>query len=433
MKLFKLFLLLSLLLSFHLVSAGGNIPPFDQPVNPDLYLIRPGDTLQVIFIKSKIKPVQLIVDPEGKIVDETLGIFDLSHTSLTQARVILEKSLKENYNVREISISISSPRLVTVTIYGAVVKPGIYKGYTSQRVSEIIKKAGGILPIGSRRWIVFSGGVRDLKVDLDETNYLSSLDYDPYLYAGYTLYIPNRSNSLVQVIGEVNNPREIELLPDDNVSKLIALAGGLTPFADTTAVKIISPNDHQTKKTLEVGDIILVPPQKKSENELKIAIFGAVTQPGYYSFRAKMTLAELIQEAGGFLSNASKGLTTIFRKPAFNYAGKVTELRFPISHLMDNNKGKLSFNLQAEDSVFVPINVGYVRVSGAVLDPGYFPYVQGKKALFYINNAGGFIPNTKGEDIFIYNPIAKLSSKVSSETIVSDGSEIIVKQIKESQ
>lgn len=432
MKLFKLLILLSLLLSFHLVSAEGNIPSFDQPVNPDLYLIRPGDTLQVTFIKSKIKPIKLMVDPEGKIVDETLGIFDLSHTSLTQARVILGKSLKENYKVNEIAVSITNPRLVSVSVTGKIVRPGIYKGYSSQRVSEIIKKAGGILYGGSQRGIVFSGGVRDLKVDLDVTNYLNSLDFDPYLYAGYSLYIPNRSDNLVQVIGEVNKPREIELLPDDNVSKLIALAGGVTRFADTTAVKIISPNDHQTKKTLEVGDIILVPPRKKVGSELKVAVFGAVTHPGYYPFTSKKTLIELIQDAGDFLSQANKGLTTIFRKPAFDYAGKVTELRFPISHLMDA-KNESSFGLQVEDSVFVPINVGYVRVSGAVFNPGYFPYVKGEEALFYINNAGGFIPSTRGEEIFIYNPIAKMSSKALSKTIVDDGSEIIVRQIKESQ
>ena len=55
--------------------------------------MRPGDQLRATFIGARISPMTFGVDPEGRIVDQSLGIIDLSGTNLTEARERLGAAL----------------------------------------------------------------------------------------------------------------------------------------------------------------------------------------------------------------------------------------------------------------------------------------------------------------------------------------------------
>jgi len=85
------------------------------------------------------------------------------------------------------------------------------------------------------------------------------------------------------------------------------------------------------------------------------------------------------------------------------------------------------FVLKPEDSVLVPVNTGYVKVSGEVLNPGLFPYIKGKNASFYIGVAGGYSSNARQDIILKFNRVSKMSESHSPEIQVHDGDEIVVK------
>ena len=399
---------------------------FDQPIDPELYLLRPGDKIDVIFLNSKLPPLSLTVNPEGKVIDQTLGIFDLTEKTLSQTKELLNNKLTSLFNVKEFVITISEPRPVTVSISGAVYHPGIYTAYTSDRVSGIIEKAGGIIPDGSVRWISFSGGPNRLIVDLDRAIYLNDYRANPCLYAGYAIYVPSKSDNVVSVAGEVNNPREIELVNDDTIENLILFAGGARSNADLDDIKIISKNKNSTSEALQSGDIILIPPRTQTAIDKKVAIFGAVQNPGFYEYTENRGLNDIVDQAGGFLTDANKELTTIFRKPRIDINGRVSEKRFPIANIYKSDNVDDAVTLAPEDSIYVPVNVGFVTVSGAVYNPGYFPYLKGKDALYFIKNAGGFLPTANNSEISILNPVSKITTMVSTGVLVSDGTEIIV-------
>ena len=82
--------------------------------------------------------------------------------------------------------------------------------------------------------------------------------------------------------------------------------------------------------------------------------------------------------------------------------------------------------LQPDDSVYVPFFVGYVRVSGQVLNPGLFPYVPEKDALFYISAAGGYLPTADKDRVDMYNRVARVTTSVSTGVQVHEGNELIV-------
>ena len=302
---------------------------FDQPIDPDIYLIRPGDELVVTFIKAKLSPLTLKVDPEGKVVDATLGVFDLSHQTLTKVKNVLRQAVRELYNVDEIAISVTQPAKVGIAVSGAVLSPGLYTAYTSQRVSEIIDSAGGVLATGSRRWIVLSGGPQEIIVDLDRADNLGDNAANPCLYAGYSVHVPSKSDEVVQVVGEVNMPREIELVAGDDLKLLLALAGGVRSNADVGAAHVVgrSQQNPNQKLSIKAGDIIMVPPKAQSKDYDHLTVFGAVEKLGKYEYRKGMTLDNLIRLAGGFTSYANGGRTTLFRKARSDEWGRITKVR----------------------------------------------------------------------------------------------------------
>ena len=169
---------------------------------------------------------------------QTLGVYDLSRRTLAYTQQMFTDVLANLYKADQIEISISEPRRVALHVSGAVARPGTYKGFTSHRVSEIIELAGGILFHGTTRRIEFTGGPEPLMVDLDRAAYLGDNSANPCLYAGYSIHVPSKSADRVQVVGEVNRPREVELVPGDDIMTLVSLAGGLRSGADVEAIKI---------------------------------------------------------------------------------------------------------------------------------------------------------------------------------------------------
>ncbi len=404
---------------------------FDNPVDPEQYIIRPGEDLYVTFVNAQVDGLKLGVDPEGKIIHPTLGVIDLTDRTLAEARILLKEELGRLYSVEEIVVSIAQPRRIAVSVSGAVENPGLYEGFTSQRVSELIDKAGGVRWKASTRQIVFSGGRLPAMVDLDKVKYLGDNDDNPCLYAGYSIYVPDRHRDRVQVVGEVFNPREVELVAGDDVATLIALAGGVRSSAAVDSVQVIGSGRRLVGLSHQplAGDIIFVPSASVYDSQEQLIVFGAVANPGQYDCDSGITVADLISHAGGLEPEASRSLITLFRRAGADAWGRVSDWRYPITGSGAGNI--MTMPLQPADSVYVPFFVGYVRISGEVLSPGIFPFVSEQDAMYYVNAAGGFLPNADKERIDMYNRIARVTTPISPGVKVHEGNELIVNQREE--
>ncbi len=401
---------------------------FDEPIDPAIYLIRPGEELQVTFIKTKLDGIKLAVDPEGRIVHQTPGVIDLSGKTLQEAQHVGDEALRKTFSVEQMTISILEPRRVAISVSGAVVNPGLYQGYTSQRVSELIERAGGVQPHGSTRNIVFSGGPGEIRVDLVRAAYLGDNSANPCLYAGYRISVPSKSRQRINVAGEVNLPREIELVSGDDLATIIGLAGGARSGADLSGVRVLereipSP-DEQFR--FEAGDIIFVPSADADASQTRVTFFGAVVNPGRYEFREGATLRDLLDLAGGFADCASVGLVTVFRKVRADEWGRTTDHRYPVSSPAGGPDKMLAMALHPSDSVYVPFSLGYVTVNGEVRNPGRFPLIEDKDAAYYINAAGGYLLSADRDYVDLYNRVAGTTASLSPGVLVHDGDELRV-------
>jgi len=405
--------------------AAGGTRPFDSPVDPNLYLIRPGERLEVVFLNTNLSTLHLTVNAEGRLVHRDLGVLDLSGKTLSQAREILLDPLKRLYNADEIVISINSIYPVAIHVSGMVNRPGTYLGYTSQRVSEIIDSAGGVIPGGSTRHIRFVGGADDIRVDLDFHRFASDDSYNPCLYAGTSVYVPHRTGTEVQIIGAVVLPRAVEMSGGETLADMIALAGGYLPTGDPTAAYLLNDSTRDLN-LLRPGDVVLIPEKAEAAETRTVTLWGEIRRPGKYDLPDQMTLADLLQVAGGFPSEANRDRVTVFRRAETDALGRRTEGRYPLVPIDENRFGHLF--LVPGDSVYVPRLVGYVSVSGLVTHPGMVPYSGGRTVDDYIRMAGGFTDPVVDPVMEVVDRISMLVRVATLRTIVYDGDRIIVSQ-----
>jgi protein involved in polysaccharide export with SLBB domain len=402
--------------------------PFDEPINPERYLIRPGERFEVVFVNTSLHNLILTVTSEGQVVHSGFGVVNLSGMTLKQAREVLTAALTPLFKADQIVISVSSIYPVPIQVSGMVNRPGTYYGYTSQRVNEIIDSAGGIAPGGSSRRITFRGGPNEISVDLDMALYgVSRLRTNSFLYAGRRVVVPEISEAPVTVDGQVVQPRAIELLPGESLDDLIMLAGGTrVDAAPDQAYAINDPSrDIHQPGNIRPGDQILVPSSKPSGEQDKIVVTGAVKQSGRrLTMSPGMTVAASIEAAGGYQPTANSSRVTVFRLAPEEGLSAQTDRRYPLWISLDRIASIL---LQAGDSVHVPLKLGHVEVVGEVARPGLYPFVESSTAEDYVAMAGGYVTEKSVITLELFDRVSGLTRTASLRTQMLDGDRLTVK------
>jgi protein involved in polysaccharide export with SLBB domain len=405
--------------------------PFDEPINPERYLIRPGERFEVVFVNTSLPNLNLTVTPEGQVVHSGFGVVDLSGMTLSQAREALTAVLKPLFNADRIVVSVASIYPVPIQVSGMVNRPGTYYGYTSQHVSEVIDSAGGIAPGGSSRRIVLRGGPKEIPIDLDMAQYGEGHPRtNSFLYAGQRVIVPEIQEPTVSVDGQVAQPRAIELLSGEGLADLIMLAGGAR--VDAALDRAFAVNDpgrdiHQLGG-IHPGDQILIPSSKPAGALDEIVVTGAVKQSGRrLAMSPGMTVAASIEAAGGYQPTANPNRVTVFRLATEEGPSAQTNRRYPLWVSPDKIA---TVTLQVADSVHVPVRLGHVEVVGEVVRPGLYPFVEKSTAGDYVAMAGGYATPKSVTALELFDRVSGITRTVSAHSQVLDGDRLTLKLIE---
>lgn len=131
-----------------------------------------------------------------------------------------------------------------------------------------------------------------------------------------------------------------------------------------------------------------------------VSLIGAVTKPGTYQLVGRVTLLDIISQAGGFKENASN---EIFVLREGKQAGGAT-IRIDLEDLTVNGNQKLNIPLQAGDVINIPIDETVtIFVFGAVKNPGALQVKKSMKVNIVqaIAQAGGISESGKYSGITI--------------------------------
>ena len=232
--------------------------------------------------------------------------------------------------------------------------------------------------------------------------------------------IIDRFENTVEVKGAIYRPGMYQLGEKVNsVRSLIESADGLTEEAmlSRAVIRRMKPNRTQEVLTvdlkgiiegtaadvpLENEDILFIPIQAVHQNLRTLSIDGEVIFPGTYEYAEKMTVEDLILQAGGLTDNASTVKVDVARRMIDPEATTSTmEIAKTYSFSIKPGfefDGDKSFTLQPYDAVSVrrsPVSVDpfRVRVEGEIAFEGFYTLEQKNQRLSdVVKAAGGVIP-----------------------------------------
>ena len=322
-------------------------------IDPETYRVGPGDEFQLVVPGVFELPIALVVDAEGGLVlPGSAGRVQVGGKSLHAAREEVQKALTALVRQREFALSLVRPRRFKVYVTGAVADPGAYEASPVTRVSEVIDRAGGIVPNGSARAIRIqrttgsSPGGSELTADLAAFAGRGNLQANPFLDGGDVIRVPFRGPE-VGVFGGVHLPGVYELALGETVGSAIELAGGLMPGArldlatlshadgtnrseealDLRGAMGASAADSSASdasgsrgaasamaRPLAAGDVLVIPLAADAAAIHHVDIEGEVAYPGSYPIRPGIdTPNEIIARAGGFTDQANVGGVRVVR------------------------------------------------------------------------------------------------------------------------
>ncbi|MGB9770976.1 MAG: SLBB domain-containing protein [Candidatus Kapaibacteriota bacterium] len=418
----------------------------EKEIDPEKYFLGPQDKLTISIVSTRPREIEVEVSPEGKISIPEVGVVDVKGLNLAKAKKVIIEKVKSILKATEVNVLLTNIRKFKVTITGAVQKSAIVAATSTDRVSEIIDKAGGFKENASLRKILLyrNDGKEIIKVDLLRFFFLNDREANPFVTGGDHIIVPFVSeNEYIEAQGEVVRPGKFEYVPGDSLSTLLRFAQGFTQLAQLDSVEFIRQNsfdnylriviDLSSWKNhinlpdaklsgdfpLKLGDRVFVRKVSEWEKPKTVVIEGEVVHPGKYAIDEKtFKISDLIKKCGGFTPEADVEKIRFIRQALLNVLDPEMERlsRIPPSEMSKNEyryflsrvnerKGLMSINfkrvlenpnsddnivLQDLDSIFVPKKNEFVNIQGRVNNPGLVAYKPGYNYLDYIQLAGGF-------------------------------------------
>ena len=207
------------------------------------YVLGPGDTIRVAVYQNPDLTLETRINEGGTISYPLLGSVKLGGLNLVDAEKAIAKGLKDGNFLKQpqVSLLLLTPAANQVSVLGMVNKPGRYPIIaSSNKLSEIMAMAGGIIP-GSGSDMVVVSGTRDgqaFRKEVDFTKVFASSGSEPdfELRNGDTIWVDRAPQ--IYMYGEVQRPGAQVLLRGTTVLQALANAGGLTLRGTQRGIKV---------------------------------------------------------------------------------------------------------------------------------------------------------------------------------------------------
>lgn len=333
---------------------------------------------------------------------------------------ILNGRLAGNVRLQDNDVIQVGPYESIVDIEGCVKRPMAYELRKNESLSTLLKYSGGFTNDAYKKAIRVlrkNGRMKSIfNVEEFEQPEFKMADGDAVTVDS----IIDRFENMVEVKGAVFRPGMYRLGEKVNsVRTLIESADGLTEEAMVAraVMRRMKPNRTQEVITidlkgimdgttadvpLENEDVLFIPTLAEHQNLRTLSINGEVIFPGVYEYAEKMTVEDLILQAGGLTDRASTVKVDVVRRlidPSATTATEEIAKTFTFQIKPDFQfTGDRSFMLEPYDVVSVrrspvssePFNV---RVEGEIAFEGSYAMEKKNQRLSdVVKAAGGVIP-----------------------------------------
>jgi protein involved in polysaccharide export with SLBB domain len=422
----------------------------EKPINPEQYLVGPGDQFIVNIISSEnVANYTLTISPTGEILIPSVGIVQVNGLTLSSSIKKMEIAIQSLNRSAKIFIILSEIREFKVKVIGHLQNPGFYTVTPVSRVSDLYEEIlhklqsgssvdynadqntdqntdQNLYPEMSRRNIEIFRNGETIPVDLVKFGSTGIDNNNPFLQQGDVVRVPLMEH-LVGIFGGIKIPGNYEFIKGESLSQFVDLAGGLRPDADSNKVEITRFISSKEKFsfiiTMSQADTILISSEDhimvRYDQEYKrqdiVYITGEIKYPGVYAIEpGKTTIGDALKKVGGFTARADETKLIINNKSialipdrendrillipnenrspeekAYIKARMLTKKGTIESSSLEQAQSLMNLPLVNEDEIVILENFNYIEILGGVLKPGRYPYTTDITFNEYIDLAGG--------------------------------------------
>ena len=455
----------------------------DSPVNSDEYIVGPGDQFQLNIISSnETFDYSLTISPTGTLLIPSVGIINCNNLTLNRLIKEIRKTVKNwNKNI-QIDIELERIRQFKVLVSGQFENAGFFTVTPMTRVSDLYNNIvsdynermkstykekvdrtyseslgmQSILAVDdfysrklgtehtfesevdklSKRNILIIRNGDTLDVDLERFKVNGDLRFNPYINQNDIIKVPYKSQ-FFYVSGGVQKPGKYEYKEGNSILDAIQIAGNFLSGVDLNKIKITRSffNKQSTsffvdiknieKISLMVNDHIMVPHLIIEEPHEMVSINGRIKYPGRYPIEPGVTtVSDIIEEAGGFLSDSDstkfyinnrtissspdRELERILLKEEINrsveeksYVKARIRTQKGSLEIATNSISKRAHLLTNNDEILIPKSFPYIEIIGAISFPGRYAFKNNLTSNDYIKMAGGLSKNSSGKKFIV--------------------------------
>lgn len=387
-------------------------------ISTEEYPVTPGDVYRLTYTQANAQLVQDILVESNYIINmKVFGSVNAAGMTFAALKPMVEKAVAAAYPRSMPSLAIYSLGIFQVYVKGELPQSQTVVAWGLTKLSEIVEPRRG--QYASLRDVrVVSKDGKEKVYDLFKAARLGSADEDPFVRPGDTIVL-SRSARKVEIVGEVHRPGTYDLVGSDQLRELVEFyGGGLTENSDASRVRIERmtgdrarivytslDEGYQRGFVLENGDIVTL--AALSQSLPVISFEGAVAPPAAgtdTAAAADATAAGVTPEYRRIVYTFKEGetLSDAFRAIRASIApladlSSVSVLREGVAQpvvvdarqLLEKAVSPADIVLKANDRVVIPYLRFSVFVSGAVENPGTYPYAPGRTYHYYITLAGG--------------------------------------------
>ena len=387
-------------------------PEVYGPVDED-YPVGPGDEV-IITIWGEVElRHDLIVDREGQIFIENVGLVKLAGLTLKQVRKKLFRIMGKSYssllnNKAFLDVSLGKLRSIRVYVVGDVKAPGVFTVPALFTPLHMLFYAGGVNETAS---------LRNIQVVRNDRK-IATIDFYEFLKEGkefanvrlqtHDVILVPTAQKKVHLSGAVKKPAVFELKPNEGLKEAIELAGGFVEnaylgniqiqrFVDNKDLKLISVNYEELLKNHENfellnGDRIFVP---YLDRELLnyVTISGPIYGPDRFEYYPGMTIKDLMNQIDSLRGDAYLERVQITRILPDR---RQQILSINLKDIVESPQA--DFPLMAQDHISISSSLSLfppdsVAIYGAVNKPGKYLLKKDMSLKDLIFEAGGFLKN----------------------------------------
>ena len=375
---------------------------------PDHYILSSGDQVSISIWGYADYNNTFVLDPDGFITSRETGRIYLKGIKLADARKLLKSRFAAVMDLAnsQLSIVLTSARIINVNIVGEVFSPGSYSIPALSSAFNALTIANGTTDIGSVRTIYIRRGGKTIRT-LDLYDFLLNplSDQDFFLENDDYIIVPP-AEKVVNLAGEVRRPFSYELLANEGLKEAIKYAGGIKATGYIKSIQVKRVDGERTfyidlkydsllaaKKNalLLDGDSVFVKPIPNFPEGF-VDITGAIRVPGRYSLKKQEHISDLIKLAQGVMDESYLARAYLIRRK-----DDLTReyISFNLEQLLANEHSAANLELQSYDIVQIFSKTRFmdpdsITLFGSVRNPGRYLFGDGLSLKDAIYLTGGF-------------------------------------------